>query len=90
MVTAWIDGLFGCSGFDPRGSSESMTDRDLGDSIPSGHDTNHALAKGRLIQRAMSILFMLPAWFAPHTRLRVFFHRLRGAKIGNNVETVTS
>ena len=47
---------------------------------------NDSLAKGTFIQRLFSILFMLPAWFAPHTRLRVFFHRLRGAKIGNNVE----
>lgn len=49
-------------------------------------DDNDALAKGSFLQRLFSILFMLPAWFAPHTRLRVVFHRLRGAKIGNNVE----
>lgn len=29
---------------------------------------------------------MLPAWFSPHKRLRVMFHRWRGVNIGRNVE----
>ena len=29
---------------------------------------------------------MLPAWFAPHTSLRVMFHRWRGVQIGKKVE----
>lgn len=29
--------------------------------------------------------WLLPAWFAPHYKLRVFFHRLRGVKIGKGV-----
>lgn len=29
--------------------------------------------------------WLLPAWFAPHYKLRVFFHRLRGVKIGKSV-----
>lgn len=29
---------------------------------------------------------MVPAMLAPHSKIRVFFHRLRGARIGNNVE----
>ena len=44
------------------------------------------LAKGETPKRLRSILFLLPAWFAPHTRLRVFFHRLRGVRIAKNVE----
>jgi acetyltransferase-like isoleucine patch superfamily enzyme len=44
------------------------------------------MAKGNLIRRIRSILFLLPAWFSPHTKLRVFFHRLRGVRIGKNVE----
>ena len=43
-------------------------------------------AKGRFWQRLRSVLFLLPAWFAPHKNLRVFFQRLRGVKIGKNVE----
>jgi len=44
------------------------------------------LSKGRFIRRLRSTLFLLPAWFAPHKALRVFFHRLRGVKVGRNVE----
>jgi acetyltransferase-like isoleucine patch superfamily enzyme len=44
------------------------------------------VAKGNLLQRIFSVMFLLPAWFAPHKSLRVFFHRLRGVKIGKNVE----
>ena len=43
-------------------------------------------SRGKIFRRVLSILFLLPAWFSPHTRLRVFFHRLRGIKIGKNVE----
>ena len=43
-------------------------------------------AKGSLLKRIRSVLFLLPAWFAPLSKLRVFFHRLRGVKIGKNVE----
>ena len=37
-------------------------------------------------QRIRSVIFLLPAWFSPHTKLRVFFHWLRGVKIGKSVE----
>jgi acetyltransferase-like isoleucine patch superfamily enzyme len=43
-------------------------------------------ARGRIGRRVLSGLFLLPSWFAPHTILRVFFHRLRGVKIGKKVE----
>jgi acetyltransferase-like isoleucine patch superfamily enzyme len=43
-------------------------------------------AKGRFWYRVRSTIFLLPAWFAPHKSLRVFFHRLRGVKVGKNVE----
>ena len=43
-------------------------------------------AKGRFLCRLRSTVFLLPAWFAPHKMLRVFFHRLRGVKVGKNVE----
>ena len=33
-----------------------------------------------------AIIFLLPAWFFPHRRGRVFFHRLRGVNIGSDVE----
>jgi acetyltransferase-like isoleucine patch superfamily enzyme len=49
-------------------------------------DTDHYKAKGRFWSRARSTIFLLPAWFAPHKTLRVFFHRLRGVHIGKNVE----
>ena len=48
-------------------------------------DTKY-LAKGNPWERMRSILFLLPAWFAPHTVLRVFFHKLRGVRIGRKVE----
>lgn len=44
------------------------------------------MAKGRFWTRVRSTLFLLPAWFAPHKSLRVLFHRLRGVRIGHNVE----
>ena len=44
------------------------------------------LARGRIVRRIRSIMFLLPAWFSPASKLRVFFHRLRGVKIGKNVE----
>ncbi len=49
-------------------------------------DQNHLKAKGRFWNRVRSSIFILPAWFAPHKSLRVFFHRLRGVDIGRNVE----
>ena len=39
-----------------------------------------------IINRIRSVIFLLPAWFAPHSKIRVFFHRLRGVDIGSNVE----
>ena len=33
-----------------------------------------------------SHFFLLPAWFFPHKKGRVFFHKLRGVRIGKNVE----
>ena len=47
---------------------------------------NKFLSKGSFWERLRSILFLMPSWFSPHTSLRVFFHRLRGVKIGKNVE----
>jgi acetyltransferase-like isoleucine patch superfamily enzyme len=35
--------------------------------------------------RAQSVIFLLPSLYAPHTKLRVAFHRLRGVNIGENV-----
>ena len=49
-------------------------------------DLNHYGAKGSFWNRLRATLFILPAWFAPHKSLRVFFHRLRGVDIGKNVE----
>lgn len=43
-------------------------------------------SKGSLLTRIRSIMFLLPSWFCPHTRMRVFFHKLRGVRIGKNVE----
>lgn len=43
-------------------------------------------ARGSFWRRALGVLFLLPAWFAPHTKLRIFFHRLRGVKIGKGCE----
>jgi len=50
------------------------------------NDKNHFKAKGHFWHRLRSTIFLLPAWFAPHKALRVFFHRLRGVDIGENVE----
>ena len=44
------------------------------------------LAKGNLLRRVISVLVQGLAWFAPHKGLRVYFHKLRGVKIGKNVE----
>jgi acetyltransferase-like isoleucine patch superfamily enzyme len=44
------------------------------------------MARGKVCKRILSVIFLLPAWFSPHTKLRVIFHRLRGVKIGKNVE----
>jgi acetyltransferase-like isoleucine patch superfamily enzyme len=44
------------------------------------------MARGKILKRMLSVIFLLPAWFSPHTKLRVFFHRLRGVKIGKEVE----
>jgi acetyltransferase-like isoleucine patch superfamily enzyme len=38
------------------------------------------------INRVLRNLCLLPAWFFPWKKGRVFFHRLRGANIGKNVE----
>jgi acetyltransferase-like isoleucine patch superfamily enzyme len=43
-------------------------------------------ARGRLWKRIRSVIFLLPAWFSPHAKLRAFFHRLRGVRLGKNVE----
>lgn len=43
-------------------------------------------AKGNFWRRMLGVLFLLPAWFAPHTRMRIFFHRLRGVRIGRGCE----
>lgn len=38
------------------------------------------------LRRLINNLWLFPAWFFPWKRARVFFHKLRGVKIGNNVE----
>ena len=43
-------------------------------------------ARGSFFRRIWSTLFLLPAWFSPHKSLRVFFHRLRGVRVGSGVE----
>lgn len=43
-------------------------------------------ARGSFLRRACGVAFLLPAWFSPHTRLRVFFHRVRGVRIGKRCE----
>ena len=37
-------------------------------------------------RRSKATLFLLAALISPHSRLRVFFHRLRGVRIGRGVE----
>ena len=37
-------------------------------------------------RRLKATIFLLAALISPHSRIRVFFHRLRGVKIGNDVE----
>jgi maltose O-acetyltransferase len=49
------------------------------------HD-NEFKARGSTGGRLLSVLFLLPAWFAPHKVLRSFFHRLRGVNVGRGVE----
>lgn len=39
-----------------------------------------------LWRRLRSIIFLVPAWFAPWSQLRVFFHRLRGAHLSSRCE----
>ena len=39
-----------------------------------------------LLRRIWITKFHLPSWFAPASPLRVFFHRLKGTRIGRNVE----
>ena len=41
---------------------------------------------GKLLSRLRSILFLYPAWFLPHARMRTACHRLRGVRVGKNVE----
>lgn len=48
--------------------------------------SNEKKAKGNFWRRALGVLFLIPAWFAPHTKLRILFHRLRGVKIGKGCE----
>lgn len=38
-----------------------------------------------LWRKINAILWLLPAWFAPHYKLRAFFHRLRGVKMYGHV-----
>ena len=49
-------------------------------------DDQRYLAKGSTLKRILTQPFLLFAWFSPHKKLRVFFHRLRGVQIGKNVE----
>lgn len=41
---------------------------------------------GKGKRRIMGILLLPFAWYSPHRSLRAFFHRLRGVKMGKNVE----
>lgn len=43
-------------------------------------------AKGNFLWRLFTTPLLFLAWFAPHKSLRVLFHKLRGVRIGNNVE----
>jgi acetyltransferase-like isoleucine patch superfamily enzyme len=48
---------------------------------------NHEFkAKGNKFKRLITLPFLFCAWFAPHKSLRVFFHRIRGVRIGRKVE----
>lgn len=47
---------------------------------------NNKKARGFFLRRVLSSLLLLPAWFGFHKSIRVFFHRMRGVKIGRNVE----
>lgn len=38
------------------------------------------------LRRLFNNLCLIPAWFFPWKKARVFFHKLRGVKIGKNVE----
>jgi acetyltransferase-like isoleucine patch superfamily enzyme len=42
--------------------------------------------KKKVTRRIRSSLFLLPAMLGPFSKMRVFFHRLRGVNIGENVE----
>ena len=44
------------------------------------------LAKGNTLRRLFGLPFLMLAWFAPHKTIRVFFHKLRGVRIGKGVE----
>ena len=43
-------------------------------------------ATRRTSERLGASIFNVPAMLAPYSKLRVFFHRLRGVRIGKNVE----
>tara|TARA_B100000925_G_scaffold287041_1_gene265672 strand:+ start:315 stop:770 length:456 start_codon:yes stop_codon:yes gene_type:complete len=47
---------------------------------------NEYNARGNFFRRLWSTLFLLLAWYLPHSKLRVFFHKMRGVNIGKNVE----
>jgi acetyltransferase-like isoleucine patch superfamily enzyme len=49
--------------------------------IPYGYE----MRSGSLKRMFMNLLLM-PAWFFPWKKARVFFHRMRGVNIGKNVE----
>lgn len=42
--------------------------------------------KAGVVKRAFRNLMQIPAWFSPWKKFRVFFHRIKGVKIGKNVE----
>ena len=43
-------------------------------------------AKGKVSQRILPSLLLIFAWFSPHRRIRAFFHKKRGVRMGKNVE----
>ena len=44
------------------------------------------LAQGNLRTRLLPSLLLMFAWFFPYRKIRVWFHKKRGVKIGKNVE----
>lgn len=48
--------------------------------------TQKYYAKGNILRRLITVPMLLLSWFSPHKKMRVFFHKLRGVRIGKDVE----